>query len=550
MSSLSGWALNAALKTSGRAAHSSLLRSAANPARAQAATLRRLLDLLAPSELGREHGYDRFMNADAFRAAVPIRDYETLRPWIDRQISGAPAITPEPVLMYARTSGTTGTPKYAPVTASSLRGLRRAQQVMAYAQQQLCPLFAGRILVLAGAMREETLAGGVPAGSTTGLIYGTMPAAVRNRYVVPPEVFAIEDPEVKYAAITRLAFQHEDLTAVSTANPSTFLRLRDWSRANWSTALEGLAAGAFPEGRDLPPPQAEAMLRALRPRPDRARALDRLAQAGEPTPAELWPRLSGVVTWTGGGCALAADAVRAAVGPNCRLIEAGYVSSEFRGTVIVDAASDFGLPLLDDVFLEFVPVEAWDSGSRDTFLLHELEEGREYQVLATTPSGLVRYHINDVLLAGPRIAGTPSLRFVRKGRGVTSITGEKLTEAQLGQALQEIARAFGVAVVFHIAIAEEAAARYVVYVESEQTLDAPRLAEALDQSLSRLNIEYAAKRKSGRLRPPILHRLANGAGAAYRAWCVSRGQRDAQFKVLTLQTRRECAFDFDAWAVP
>ena len=52
--------------------------------------------------------------------------------------------------------------------------------------------------------------------------------------------------------------------------------------------------------------------------------------------------------------------------PGARMIDAGYVASELRGTVVVDAERDLALPLLEDVFFEFVPVEAWDRGVRAT----------------------------------------------------------------------------------------------------------------------------------------------------------------------------------------
>ena len=278
-----------ALGLTGRAARERLLAAARNPARAQAEALSRILGRLAPTALGRDLGVGAATTPDAFRAKVPIHDYEALRPYVDRQIAGETAMTTETPLVYTRTSGTTGEPKHIPVTPTTLAELKRAQRVMAYAQHRACPLFKGRILALGGAAREDQLPGGAFAGSATGLIYESMPAFIRAKYVVPPEVFAIEDAELKYAAVTRLALQHEDLTAVSTANPSTFLRLRDWSRANWPTALREMAAGTFEQAEALPPAQAEAVRRAILRRPDRARQLDALAQIAEPTVQQLWP---------------------------------------------------------------------------------------------------------------------------------------------------------------------------------------------------------------------------------------------------------------------
>ena len=540
-----GFAL--AMAATGRPALGRLLRAARKPQAAQARALEAILRWNADTAFGSAHRFASVKDVDRFRAAVPISDYEGLRPWIDRQIGGEPAVAKGKPLMYARTSGTTAEPKRVPVTERSLDAMKRAQRAMAYAQHRACPLFSGKILALGGAMREETLPDGTPAGSVTGLIYETMPRVVRHKYVVPPEVFAIKDADLKYRVVTRLALQHGDLTAVSTANPSTLLRLRDYSRAHWSSLVAEVADGTFAEAESLSPDQAGAVRRALFPAPDRARALIEAARDAEPTIADLWPNLAGVVTWTGGSCALAAGAVRRALPPKTMMIEAGYVASELRGTVVVDAAQGLALPVLEDVFFEFVRADEWDAGRRDTLLLHELEPGCDYQVIVTTVGGLYRYWINDVLRAGPPIRATPTLSFIRKGRGVTNITGEKLTEEQVNAATGALARRFDCDVTFYLMLADEARAVYVAALELDRLVAGADVAAALEAELRRRNIEYAAKRESGRLKPIEMRLLRPGAGAAYRRWCVARGQRDAQFKVLALQYTRECSFDFTPW---
>ena len=56
------------------------------------------------------------------------------------------------------------------------------------------------------------------------------------------------------------------------------------------------------------------------------------------------------------------------------------------------------------------------------------------------------------------------------------------------------------------------------------------------------------RRKSGRLKPLAANLLSPDAAAAYHRHLVARGQREAQLKVLTLQRRQDCAFDFSAFA--
>ena len=70
------------------------------------------------------------------------------------------------------------------------------------------------------------------------------------------------------------------------------------------------------------------------------------------------------------------------------------------------------------------------------------------------------------------------------------------------------------------------------------------MAQRLDAKLCELNIEYAAKRGSGRLAALEVKMLRPGAGRAYHRHCVEiKGQREAQAKVRALQTIEE--FDFD-----
>jgi hypothetical protein len=286
--------------------------------------------------------------------------------------------------MYARSSGTTGAAKYIPVTPESLAQSRAAQRALAYVQHRAVKALAGKVLGIAGSAREETLAHGVAAGATTGLIYATMPRAMRTKYVLTPEVFAIEDYEERYRAIARLAALEPDITMIATANPSTILRLLDVLR------------GDLPE-------IAEA---ACEPRRSELRRL--AARAERVTIAELWPNLRSVLTWIGGGCAIAGEKVRAELPPDCRMVDAGYVASEVRGTIVVDIENNLALPMLQDVFFEFAEVNAWDVGKRDTLLLHELEEGGEYYVFVTTIAGLLRYHMNDVLRCAKAAASPTS----------------------------------------------------------------------------------------------------------------------------------------------
>jgi hypothetical protein len=529
--------LAASLHTLGRHRHAQLLRQAKRPEAAQAQALARILHLCSRTGQGRRFGLAETFDVDAFRRAVPIQTYEDLRPAIARQIeTGDFEVAPELPLMYARTSGTTGLPKYIPVTPTTLRDYRAAQQAMAFPPHAAYRAFRGQVLGLGGAAEEETLARGVPAGSASGLIYQTMPELLQANYVVPVEVFGIADYELKYLVTARLALAATDLSLIATANPSTILRLLTVIEANRDQLIKDLQDGVFHAFDRL----AQDVQAALKPRlsPSLAGAA-RLAKATNIALASLWPDLRAVVTWLGGGCVHAAAAVRAQLPNGAGMVDGGYVASELRGTIVVDATRNLALPMLGQVFFEFIENSAWDRGERDTLLLHQLEEGRDYQVIVTTAAGLLRYQMNDVMRVTGYVAACPTLEFVRKGRGVTNIVGEKLSEDQIHVAVSVL---FPQPPTFYIALADTQAAVYRLFVETAAL--PPDLAKAFDAKLAGMNIEYAAKRGSGRLALPQLLRLQAGTGAAYHRHCVEvKGQREAQIKVLALQCAEE--FDFD-----
>jgi len=543
------------METLGRRARARLLTAAAMPERSQRAALLSIVGACKATEQGRRFGLEHVADVAGFRRAVPIQTYEDIRPAIERQIAtGALEISPEKPLMYALSSGTTGKAKYIPVTTTVLKQLRTAQRAMAFVQHEALRSFSGKLVGLAGAKAEEMLPDGTPAGATTGLIYETMPRFMRVKYVVPTSVFTVADYGLKYDLIARLAAGASNVTVFATANPSTLLRLMDILNRNLPGIVTDIADGAFAGYSALPSGVAREIAPLLAADKSRAKQLGRLLATGKPAEiGDVWPDLRAVVTWLGGGCAVAAAAVRRQLPAEARMVDAGYVASETRGTIVLDVARGLALPLLDDVFFEFAPVEAWDRGVRDTLLLHELAEGQDYHVIITTAAGLLRYHMNDVVRAGPRIGATPSLAFIRKGRGVTNITGEKLSEDQVHSAM-----AAAPAPAFFVVLADTVASRYRAHVEfAGPAPDRETFARGLDERLAALNIEYASKRGSGRLLPIEVRLLRRGAGEAYHRHCVeTKKQREAQMKVLALQTVEECDFNFadfeiaDAAAVP
>lgn len=518
-----------------------LLSQAASPEAAQTRLLRRILAQNAGTEFGRRHGFSDIATVDEFRRAVPIHTYEDLRPLIERQeLTGDRCLTADQPVYYHRTSGTLGEPKNIPVTADGMKRMKGDHRLAAYCWTKGTAAIAGKSVSIVGAAVEGHMAGGTPYGSASGLIYRSQPSIVRSRYVLPYELMTMSDYDARYLAIAAYGLAEAKVTAVASANPSTFLKLLSVVNQNLEAVLDSIATGRLPA-------EAERLIPAgdrLPPSPARASNLEEMASKAPLGYADVWPDLRAVFTWTGGSCGIALGALKPLLPPAAEIIELGYTSSEFRGTINLDSRQDLCLPTLGSTMFEFAPRREWESGSKETLGLHELEGGEEYYVIVTTGEGLYRYDINDILRVDGRVRNTPTLQFVQKGKGVTNITGEKVTESQVLNVVLQVLSKHGPHPRFFVMIAADDPPAYTLYVEWDAPDDLAGIAAEVDRTLSEVNIEYKAKRASGRLLPLTLGPLRRGAGGQYRQHCVSAGQRDAQFKYLHLQHESECSFDF------
>jgi hypothetical protein len=524
---------------------------ARRPDVAQQHALQRILRANHATRFGRMHGFADPCDVAQFQERVPIQEYEALRPFVDEQRrTGAAALTAEAPVFYAQTSGTTGRPKYIPITPSALAMHRSEQALFTYLQYRACPeAFDGKAWGIMGAAVEGRLDTGHAVGAVSGHLYQSLPRAVRSRFVVPPSVSSIADYDLKYLTILRLAIGEPDISYIGSPNPSTFLRLLDVLNDQRDVLLTWLATGTCPELARLPADVVHDLARRLRPDPARASTL---AAPASLTFENTWPRIRLLTTWMGGSCGIALETLRRRLPAATKVMELGYQSSEFRGTIALDAETPSGLPPLHHHFIELAPHRAWDDGRRTTLTLAEVEVGQRYYVIVTTIAGLYRYFMNDLVDVTGFFERTPLLRFVQKGKGQTSLTGEKLYEAQVIDAVQNAAATYGLVPRFFQLVGDEQASTYRLFVEVDDHA-APRadvVARAVDEGLARLNIEYDAKRKSGRLRPLTLAWLKRGSADAYKAACIRQGQREGQFKPAALQYRRDLVLSFDDLVLP
>lgn len=182
----------------------------------------------------------------------------------------------------------------------------------------------------------------------------------------------------------------------------------------------------------------------------------------------------------------------------------GLLASEGRFTIPLSGGTASGVLDIWSHYFEFVPEGEIDSPKPTVLGTHELSEGKSYFILPTTAYGLYRYHISDLVRVTGFYGRTPLVEFLGKGHRFANLTGEKLSEYHVTQAMDAVAKrvaqpvtAYSVAPVW-----DDRQPYYAIFLEECDATDESRLKHFLaefDAQLGVENVEYAAKRESGRL---------------------------------------------------
>jgi GH3 auxin-responsive promoter len=525
------------------------------PAQAQDRLLRQILETNADTEFGRHHGFGDVTSFQQFQERVPISAYEDLEPYINEEMQGRPnQLTKEPPVLFTTTSGTTGNRKYIPMTREGKRAKSHLTWLWFCGLYRDHPgIVGGRILSVVSPEVEGHAPSGVPCGAESGHAYRTMPGPVRSMYTAPYGVFAIEDYEAKYYTLLRLA-AGQDISCIATVNPSTVVLLGDRLAQHTEPIIRDVRDGSLSSEFSVPQ-ELRASLH-LRPDPERARHLERAAAAGDGVlrPGLAWPKLAAVGCWKGGtvGAYLARFDTLFPQGPPVR--DFGYYATELRGSVPLSDQGDAGVIAVGTNVLEFHPAgEDRAPEGRELLRVEQLQVGQRYFVYVTNASGLYRYDMNDIVEVAGHYGQTPLIRFIQKGKGVVSFTGEKLYEVQVIAAVEAALASLRGRYHFIAAVAElvdGTTPRLVFLIEFDDPVaehDGSALVDRLDAALGDQNDEYQTKRKSLRYGAPVIRIVRSGEYDRYRRRMVETGQRaDGQFKILRLTSDTSFAAEFAA----
>lgn len=523
-----------------------------DPGGTQERLLQGIIRRNATSAFGRRHRFGSLKTLFDFQNAVPLGSYESLSPYIQAALNGEPSqLTVEAPVFFAITSGTTGPSKYIPVTKES--GIRKSQLTRVWLSglyRDHPTIFDGRILAVVSPAVESYSPSGTPCGSESGHGYRNMPFYLKAIYSCPYEVYRIKGYRSRYYALVRIA-AGQNIRMIYALNPSTILLLAKWLGTHTEAVIRDVRDGTLSREFHIEDDIRKTIEEGLRPDPSRAAALERAAKAGGGVllPRYVWPGPPVLCCWKGGSMSLYLQRFAPFFHRNTPVRDPGYLASEHRSSVPFADEGDAGALAVSTNFYEFLPWEERDSPSKTLLPAHLLESGRKYYVFVTTHAGLYRYDMDDIVEVTGHYEKTPLIRFIQKGMGVVSFTGEKLYERQVVAAVGKAFERRTGRYTFITALGEfrGPVPAYVFLAELDDPIDereGKELLSSLEKELRSRNVEYGSKRDSLRLGAPVLRVVRRGEYENYRKRQVQQGAPEGQFKILRLSTDKKIAEQF------
>jgi hypothetical protein len=190
---------------------------ASNPVATQNKVFQELIRQAKDTQFGKDHHFKQIQSPADFAQQVPVRDYEELKPYVERVVKGEENVLWKgKPLYFAKTSGTTSGAKYIPLTAASMpyhiEAARNA--ILHYIHETGNADFVdGKMIFLQGSpILEEK--NGIKLGRLSGIVAHFVPKYLQKNRMPSWETNCIEDWETKVNAIVEETF-NENMSVIS-----------------------------------------------------------------------------------------------------------------------------------------------------------------------------------------------------------------------------------------------------------------------------------------------------------------------------------------------
>ncbi|MCE2787592.1 MAG: GH3 auxin-responsive promoter family protein [Bacteroidota bacterium] len=471
----------------------------ANPAEVQQLLLAQLIKTAADTEWGQKYKYRDIQSLKDFKERVPIGNYDTHKPYIERMMRGEQNILwPTEVKWFAKSSGTTSDKsKYIPVTYESL---------------DQCHFQGGKdaLLFYCTNNPDTTLFDG------KGLIMGGSHQLSR-----------FNSSESYFGDLSAVMMQNLPFWAHFFRTPDLSIAIMD----NWDEKVEKMALATLEED-----------VTSISGVPTWTLVLfDKLFElTGKDNIAEIWPNLE---LYIHGGVSFTPyrsrfQSIIRKSGMN--YLETYNSSEGFLGVQDLNNHDSMLLMLDYGIYYEFMPMQEYGKEFPQTKSIDEVVIGQSYALVITTNAGLCRYIIGDTIT----FTDTNPFRFKITGRTKHFINafGEELVIENAENAIKEacmqtnsLINDYTAGPFFH-SHTKIGSHEWLIEFETEPE-DIEMFTILLDENLKKLNSDYEAKRfKNMAMTLPLVKKVPKGT---FNCWLMQKGKLGGQHKIPRLANNRE-----------
>lgn len=484
-----------AAKIFARKIYKQTLKWAQKPVETQQKIFKNLIENAQNTEFGKDHHFNQIKTFEDFQKRVPVRDYEDLKPYVDKVVKGESDILWKgKPLYFAKTSGTTSGAKFIPLTKESMpyhiEAARNA--ILHYINETGKADFVdGKMIFLQGSpiLTEKY---GIKFGRLSGIVAHFVPKYLQKNRMPSWETNCIEDWETKVDAIVDETIK-EDMSVIS-GIPSWvqmyFERLQQKSGGKKISEIFKNFNLFIYGGVNYEPYRAkfEQMI---------GKKVDSI---------ELFPASEGFFAYQ-------------------------------------DSQKEKGMLLLlnSGIFYEFIKADEFFNENPKVYTIGEVEVGVNYVLIISTNAGLWRYNIGDTV----QFTSLAPYRVIVSGRikHYISAFGEHVIANEVENAMKEAVNATNIVINEFTVAPQITPASGLPYHEwliefEKEPENMEAFAETIDNSMRKQNIYYDDLITGNVLRKVVITKVSKNG---FQDYMKSQGKLGGQNKIPRLSNNRDIA---------
>jgi hypothetical protein len=449
------------------------------------------------TEFGRQHQFQSITNYADFAKQIPLQDYESLKPFIERTRRGEQGLMwNSDIKWFAKSSGTTDKSKFIPVSEDSLDGCHynagRDMVTLHCVNNLDTQLFTGKNLALGGSFKQDSF----------------------------------ENYQSFHGDVSAIIIQNLPMWAEFFRAPNVDIALMD----EWEQKLEKMSDSMMDENvtslAGVPSWMLVLLKRILEKK--QARSIK-----------DVWPNLE--VYFHGGVSFTPYKEQFKQLFDNDKVnyLQLYNASEGFFG-IQDERVSDEMLLMLDyGIYYEFIPVDELGHSSPKILPLEDVRISEDYAMVITTNAGLWRYQLGDTI----QFTTTNPYRFKISGRTkqFINVFGEELMVHNADNAIAAACekthaqvKDYTVAPVFMTN--DGGAHEWLIEFEKEPN-NFEFFVALLDESLKKQNSDYEAKRYNNFvLHAPLVKKMKTDT---FYNWLKQNNKLGGQYKVPRLSNHRK-----------